>query len=71
MVQEEEAPPEIKNKARNASELSKSAQRKLIESVIGAQPEQIVRRNPFDKDDPSETAELEQEGFTPINTAHR
>lgn len=67
MAQHNDAPPEIKDDRANATLLVNAAQEVLIEKVTGAEKDKIVRRNPFDSDDLSESQELEHRGFTPIN----
>lgn len=62
-----EAPPEIKNDRRNAKQLTDTAQRSLVKTVIGVDRESIIRRNPLDSDDTSESQELENMGYAPVN----
>lgn len=61
------APAEIKDDRDNAASLSDDARRKLVRTVTGADREDIVRRNPLDPDDISESQELENRGLVPVN----
>ncbi len=67
MADHEDAPSEIKNDRENAARLSKSAQKALVKTVAGADAGSIVRRDPFDSDDVSESQELEHKGYSPVN----
>lgn len=52
-------------------QLSDAAKEVVVRKTTGADPKMVVRRNPFDPDDRSESAELEQRhGYTPVNLAH-
>ena len=62
-----EAPAEIADSRRNAASLSDDARRKLVRTVTGADPDDIVRRNPLDPDDVGESQELESRGLAPVN----
>ena len=61
------APPELAGDPTNAENLTSEARDQLVKTVAGAEMERIVRRNPLDKDDVSESQELENKGFVPIN----
>ncbi len=67
MNDRKEAPPEIKDDRRNAKQLTDTAQRSLVKTVIGVDRESIIRRNPLDSDDTSESQELENMGYAPVN----
>lgn len=62
-----EVPTEIRDDRNNATSLSDAAQRIMVKTVTGSESESIVRRNPLDKDDLSESQELENLGLTPVN----
>ena len=62
-----EVPTEIRDDRNNATSLSNAAQRIMVKTVTGSESESIVRRNPLDKDDLSESQELENLGLTPVN----
>ena len=64
------APPEIAHKPDNAKRLDELAQTAVIEAHLQAAREQIVRRNPLDRDDQSESQELEAKGYLPVNRRH-
>jgi len=66
MDEHDDAPPEVRDDRENATRLTDEAQQVLIETITGARRERIVRRNPFDPDDMSESQELEHKGFAPI-----
>lgn len=67
MAEHDDAPPEIRDDRENATRLTDEAQQVLIEKITGAKRETVVRRNPLDSDDVSESQELESEGFAPVN----
>lgn len=67
---EGKAPPEIANKPDNAKRLSESAQTAIVEAHLKTSREMIVRRNPWDEDDLSESQELEDMGYLPVNRGH-
>ncbi len=67
MAEHKKAPAEIKDDRERAILLTDEAKERLVKTVVGVGPEQIVRRNPLDKDDRSESQELESIGFVPIN----
>jgi hypothetical protein len=67
MNDNDDAPPEIKDNRENAAKLSEEGRKTLIASVTGADPGRIVRRDPFDPDDVSESQELEYRGYAPVN----
>lgn len=63
----EDAPAEIRGDRGNAASLSKDAKDVLVKKVTGADRKKVLRRNPLDPDDTSESQELENKGFTPVN----
>lgn len=64
-----EVPPEIRNDGQNAVQLDRPIQDKVIEIVVGAKLQNIVRENPFDPHNDSEAEELKQRrGKKPVNT---
>jgi len=67
MKERGDAPREIRDDASNAENLTSQAQGQLIKTITGADSQNIVRRNPLDKDDVSESQELESLGFVPLN----
>lgn len=67
MEEHDEVPTEIRDDRENASSLNEAAQRLMVRTVTGSDPADIVRRNPLDADDLSESQELEVEGFAPVN----
>jgi hypothetical protein len=67
MEEQQSAPPELKDDLANAENLTPEAQAVLVKTVTAAEREQVVRRNPLDKDDLSESQELESHGFLPLN----
>ena len=70
-VEEHDVPEEIAGDANLAALLSDDAKDAVIRKTIGVERDMIVRRNPFDADDRSESAELEQlHGYTPVNLGH-
>lgn len=70
MSEQNQVPIELKDNAINASQLGKDSSSKMVEICTGFKPETIVRRNPFDKADRSESHELESIGFNPIHLNH-
>jgi len=68
MRQSKSVPTELQQEEGNADNLSDDAQRTMIREMTGAEHEDIVRRNPFDKNDPDEAGELEHKGYKPVNT---
>lgn len=62
-----EVPPEICNVPQNAKRLNEAAQAAMIETHLKASPDKIVRRNPAHKNDRSESQELEDQAFVPVN----
>lgn len=62
-------PDELLNSAELAVSMPESTQDMIARETVGAPPEKVVRRNPFDADDRSESQELEIRGFTPVNMA--
>lgn len=69
-AEEGTAPPEIRNDAANARRLAPEAQRAVLAGHLKADPDKLVRRNPLDKDDRSESQELEVHGYVPISRGH-
>jgi len=67
MDEHDDAPAEVKNDRDNAASLSEDAKNALVKTVTGVDPDRVVRRNPLDPDDTSESQELENEGFVPLN----
>ncbi len=71
VVEEHGVPEEISGNAELADRLSDETKASVIRKTTGADREMIVRRNQFDADDPSESAELEQlHGYKPVNLRH-
>ncbi len=70
-VQERGVPEEIAGGADLAGRLSDAAKEAVIRETTGSDPKMVVRRNPFDHDDRSESAELEElHGYTSVNLGH-
>ena len=71
MDDHEELPSEIRNDEKNAESLGKAsepAKRKVVEKATGANYDDLVRRDPFNKDDKTESSELEAaKGKAPVN----
>ena len=67
---EGKAPPEIADRPDNAKRLSESAQTAIVEAHLKTSRDRIVRRNPWDDDDLSESQELEDLGYLPVNRGH-
>ncbi|MCH8880049.1 MAG: hypothetical protein IID34_09215 [Planctomycetes bacterium] len=67
MKDHEDAPPEIKNNRDHSARLDEEARKALVRTVTGAEPERVLRRDPFDPDDVSEAQELENLGYVPLN----
>jgi|GEM_PF-3629164 hypothetical protein len=67
---EGKAPPEIADKPDNAKRLSESAQTAIVEAHLKTSRDLILRRNPLDDDDLSESQELEGRGYLPVNRGH-
>ncbi len=65
-----EVPAEIKDIPGNASLLTEKAQKAIVEVALDAPLDKIVRRNPLDGDDRSESQELEDRGFFPVFRGH-
>lgn len=70
MNEHKEVPAEIKDSPENALCLPLEARKLMVRTLTGVEPEKIVLRNPFDKNDRSESAELEIKGFAPMNRGH-
>ena len=62
-----EVPPEICNVPQNAKRLNEAARVAIIETHLKASPDKIVRRNLSDQNDRSESQELEDLEFIPVN----
>jgi hypothetical protein len=62
-----EVPPEISNVPTNAKRLDDAAQAAIIETHLKVSRDKIVRRNLSDQNDRSESQELEDLEFVPIN----
>jgi hypothetical protein len=70
-VEDHGVPEEISGDAELANLLSDDAKRFVVRATIGVEPDLVLRRNPFDADDPSESAELEQlHGYKPVSLGH-
>jgi len=67
MKEHNEAPSEIRDHSDNATCLTEKAQRLLVKMITGADKDKIVRRNPLDPNDTSESHELEDRGYVPLN----
>jgi len=62
-----EVPPEISNVPTNAKRLDDAAQAAIIETHLKVSRDKIVRRNLSDQNDRSESQELEDLEFIPVN----
>lgn len=62
-----EVPPEISNVPTNAKRLDDSAQAAIVEAHLKVSRDKVVRRNLSDQNDRSESQELEDLEFVPIN----
>lgn len=60
-------PSEISNDRDNAEKLSDDAKSLLVEKVVGCSIDKIVRRNTMSANDRSESQELENRGYVPVN----
>jgi len=67
MKKSKEVPTELQQEGGNSTNLSDGARRTMIRKMTGAEHEKIVRRNPFDKNDPDESGELEHGGYKPVD----
>ena len=68
MKKSKAVPAELQQRRGNSTNLSDRARRTMIREMTGAEHEKIVRRNPFDKNDPDESGELEHNGYKPVDT---
>jgi hypothetical protein len=66
----DEVPPEIRDIADNAGQLTFEAQGVVIQVALKTDKDKVVRRNPLDSDDRSEAQELEVQGYMPVSRAH-
>ena len=67
MKKSKAVPTELQQDEGNADNLSEVARNTMIYEMTGAEHENIVRRNPFDKNDPDESGELENKGYKPVD----
>jgi hypothetical protein len=67
---EGKAPPEIADNPENAKRLSGPAHTAIVEAHLNTRRDLILRRNPLDDDDLSESQELEDRGYLPVNRGH-
>jgi hypothetical protein len=65
-----EVPCEIRDFRENAQRLNPAAQAAAILAAVGVDRGKVVRRNPLDVNDRSESQELETLGYEPVNRAH-
>jgi hypothetical protein len=61
-------PAELQQDPDNSAALSDDAKGEMIRTMTGAERDRVVRRNPFDKNDPDESGELEHKGYKPVDT---
>ena len=67
MKRSKAVPTELQQDESNADNLSDDARRTMIRKMTGAEHGKIVRRNPFKKNDPDESGELEYNGYKPVD----
>jgi hypothetical protein len=67
---EGKVPREIADRPDNAKRLNATAQTAIVEAHFNTRRDLIVRRNPLDEDDRSESQELEDMGYLPVNRGH-